>query len=379
MRVTLQKTDHIMLRLVAVTFISLLLLTAIGCQWGYRGDFSSYAKHLFHKGFNAKMEPRVRIGSYASSTIGTNFLGLDLGSHGYGFSASEKNGVVYTCKGGFIDIAHLRKAADWTAYFAAKTFKHLMNDETEFSFKMKEPSLHFVHIEYPAYWQDFPRREKKQIASDISISLGQYLAFTAATWHEILTWFGYKCTGIYSEFPSAFSWEDTFSNLLGTHLAVIALNDSNHTYNDAMTLAIELELKKLGIQSGETAKQTAEKLKGIWFSGDLPLFVMIKKRNFDIGLDDGFITPWIVPGNCKGTHARSYPVPTLQMLDEYGFSVKYEIEPREWEKSKILRVVYPNKEKRKKRLEPATHFGQIMAYIKKKAIKQYGHDVNSPL
>jgi hypothetical protein len=66
------------------------------------------------------------------------------------------------------------------------------------------------------------------MARDVAIELGQYLAFLGGTWHEIVTWFGHNNSGLISEFPSAFSWEDTFLNLLGTHVASVALRDDGH-------------------------------------------------------------------------------------------------------------------------------------------------------
>ena len=56
--------------------------------------------------------------------------------------------------------------------------------------------------------------------------MGPYMAYTMVTWHEILTWFGYKSVGIVPEYHSSFSWEDTYSNLLGTVLAARALRDT---------------------------------------------------------------------------------------------------------------------------------------------------------
>lgn len=324
--------------------------------------------------------PRTRMGSYPSSTVGTNFLGLEkLGLHTYRFSLSEKNGILYTCKAGHIDTAHLRKAADWTAFIAVKTFEKLKENETEFSFKLMEPSQYHVEITYPENWKDLSEKEKEDIAFDISIRLGEYFVFTATTWHEMITWFGYKCTGIfYSEFPSAFTWEDTFSNLLGTHIAAVALRDAEHTYNEAVTLAFERELEKLDAQPSRIAKRAAKKVRGTWFSGDLIFFINMKKRHFDIGLDDGFVTPSIVPSvsGCEGAEAQPYPAPNLYFLSEYGFSVKFEIEPRVREKEKILRIVYPDGGERKERLEPVIHFAPIMAYIKEDAVKRYGHDVD---
>ena len=120
-------------------------------------------------------------------------------------------------------------------------------------------------------------------------------------------------------------------------------------------------------------------MKGRWFSGGL-LFVDTKRRNFDIGLQDGFVTPWIVPALsvCRGEKARSYPIPNPDFLCEYEFYLKFEIEPREWEKGKILRIVYPDVKERRQRLEPAIHFALIMDYIKKDAAGRYGRQVGTP-
>lgn len=338
----------------------------------------SMAKFLNHQ--EAKIPPRARLACYASSTIGTHFIDPErLGSHGYSCSRSEKNGIVYTRKAGHIDIAHLRKTIDWTAFLAAKTLKQLMNNETEFSFKLREPSLYFVQLTYPKYWRDLSQQHKARIAYDISVRLGQYFAYTACVWHEILTWFGYKAAGFYPEFPSAFSWEDMFSNVLGTRIAFLAIWDTEHAFDEAVTLAIDRELKALQVQPKHIAIRAAETVRGKWFSGDF-LFVHMKRRNFDIGLDDGFVTPWIVPSvsGCDAAEVQSYPIPNLKSVLDYGFSVKLEIEPKEWEKNQILKIIYPDAKQRKKRLQPAIHFAPIMKYIEQDAVTRYGPDVGSP-
>lgn len=320
------------------------------------------------------VEPRGRIGSYATLTLGTNFVGKDLGSHGYRFNLLERNGIVYTCKAGHIDITHSRKVADWTAFLASKTFKNLMKNETRFSFKLKEPSLYFVELTYPENWRELPQKE--HIAYDISVKIGQYLAYTTTTWHEILTWFGYKSTGIILEFPSAFSWEDSFSNNFGSYIGALALQDTEHTFDEAVTLALDQELKKLDIQTINIARQAAEKVRGNWFSGDF-LFVNMKKRNLDIGIDDGYVTPTIIPTvcECEGAKPQPYPVPNLDFLSEYGFSVKLEIEPRVWESKKILGIVYSDGNG--KRIQPKIHFAKIMDFIEKQAT-EFGYDVTIP-
>jgi hypothetical protein len=325
--------------------------------------------------------PRIRMGSYASSTIGTNFMGPgNLGKHRYRYSWMEQNGIMYTCKAGHIDTAHLRKAADWTAYLASRIFYLLMDNKEGFSFKMKEPSVYYVRFKYPEYWKDLPPRKKARIAYEVSIGLGKYLSFSAATWHEILTWFGYKITGFYSEFPSAFSWEDSYSNALGCRIGEMALRDTKHKYNRAMTLAIKSELRKLDVQSKQTARHASEKVKGLWFSGDFLFFVTVKSRNFDIGLDDGYVTPRLIPSisRCEEATPQPCPVPNLDFLSRYGFSFGFRIEPREWEKDRILSVVYPDPDERKSWVDPIVSFPVIMDRIVKEAHKNHYDDAPQP-
>ena len=256
----------------------------------------------------------------------------------------------------------------------------LMDNEEGFSFKLKEPSRYYVRFKYPEDWKDLPQKKKARIAYEVSIGLGQYLAFSAATWHEILTWFGYKITGIYSEFPSAFSWEDSYSNALGCRIGAMALRDTKNKYNRAMTLAINRELRKLDVQSKHTARRASEKVKGEWFSGGFLFFVNVKSRNFDIGLDDGYVTPRLIPSisKCEGATPQKCSVPNLDFLKEYGFSIGYRIEPREWEKDKILSVVYPDPGERKKWVDPLVCFPAIMEYIEKDAVKNHHNDAPKP-
>ncbi len=331
---------------------------------------------VFTCGCQVGDRPRLRFGCYPTSTIGTTFLDPNnLGKHSFGSTLFEKDGIVYTCKAGHIDIIHVRIAGDWTRYLTGQTRKCLMRDQAGFSFKFQpDNSMYHISFEYPDNWNNLTKEEKSKIADEVSISMGKYLSFTAITWHEILTWFGYKCVGFFPEYPSAFSWEDSFSNLLGTHIAEHALADSKHSYDEAITIALNEELKELGVQHKRTARMASEKVRGKWFDGQLLYMVDMRKRNFDIGLDDGFVTPTIIDGidGCDCAEPRSDPVPRLDSLANYGFAVKLQIEPREWEKDKILKVVYPDANQRKKYVEPSIHFAGILNHIKQEA-QQHGY------
>ncbi len=69
-------------------------------------------------------QPRARMGCLPTHTFAGTFLDPDnLGSHSYGPLAAmfEGDGIVYTCKGGNIDITHLRWNADYTRYAINRT------------------------------------------------------------------------------------------------------------------------------------------------------------------------------------------------------------------------------------------------------------------
>ncbi|MBN2138957.1 MAG: DUF4056 domain-containing protein [Sedimentisphaerales bacterium] len=346
----------------AVTIVScLFLLFHAGCDGGG------------FEGGSVMAPPRGRVGRYASTSLGTMFLDAEsIGRHGYYNGWTEKNGIVYTCKAGHIDIAHVRKAADWTAYTTANILNQLNKDKTEFSFRLKEASRHYVKLTYPDWWKDLPADEKNRIRKDIAVSLGQYFAYIGGAWHEIITWFGYRSTGIYPEFPSAFAWEDSFSDLFGTYVAAKALRDTEHEFDEAFTIALNQELKPLVPQSGRTARKASNSVRGLWFSGDFLFLMDMKARNFDIGMDDGVITPWLVPAlsECAGAEAVSYPAPNFDLIKEYGFEIEYEFEPREPQRKKILQIVFGDKPN--KRLIPAKHFLKITDYIREDAVVNHG-------
>ena len=332
--------------------------------------------HWGYAGFDAGRPPRSRPGSYATATRSVRFLGpADLGHHAYRLSWSERNGIVYTCQAGHVDIAHVRKGVDWAAFLAAMVLGHLERGQNHFQFKLYEPSRYVVELAYPEHWDALPIQERRRVARETALELGQYFAYTALTWHEIITWFGYKFKGFQSEFPSAFSWEDTYSNVLGTHVAGMVLREAHRDFDKAVTAALEKVLRDLGIQSAETARQAAESVSDRWWSWGV-VDTIIRKRNLDIGLGDHRVTPCLVPfvPGCHGAEGRPLPVPTLDRVAAYGFSVRLEIEPREWERGRVLSIVYPDAEQRRERFEPAVHFAKIMDHITCDAERRYGRE-----
>ncbi len=357
-----------------ITYLGAGLLSSMpvvaGCGVLPHEALSCPANQMIDHGFGSP--PRSRFGSYPSSNVGTPFLGPDLGTHGYYYRPSEKDGIAYTCRGGTIDVIHVRIAADWTAYLAATTYRHLLQRDASVTYKLAvDRSRSFLTITYPENWDSLPPDRQSAIAREVALALGPHLTFMLTTWHEILTWYGYKILGPLPEFPSAFSWEDSYSNLLGTIIAVHALQDAEHTYDEAVQIALDREMQQLGIQPAAVARQASKSVEGKWFTGKALFLVTMKKRNFDIGLKDGSVTPVLIPGvsACPAAKPMPYPVPQLDLLSRYGFSVKLEIEPHEWEKGKILRLVYGDRPQ--KRIIPEQHFPIIMDAIRREAPTKY--------
>jgi hypothetical protein len=344
-------------KMFSFTLIALLLAFIAGCQ--------SYPR------------PRFRPGAYYGAPIGITYPDPeDLGKHGYTNGWSEKIGMVYTCRGGFVDLGHLRDSADRTAYCAKITLEKLMEGDTKFSFRVLEPSQYFITINYPDNWAELP--DKEEIASEASIALGQYFAYITMVWHEIITWYGYKSTAVFSEYISSFSWEDLYSDVIGTHIAAkaLALKEDGYHFDDAMTVLIDKELQNLIVKPADVARSAEQKITGKWYEGIIYPFVSLKKRNLDIGLDDDCITPWLVPGICPDSKPRLYPVPNIDFLFENGFSVELEIEPKIMESNKLLKIIYPDGGG--KYVRPSIHFPLIMEHITNVEIGKYGPEVIIP-
>jgi hypothetical protein len=104
------------------------------------------------------------------------------------------------------------------------------------------------------------------------------------------------------------------------------------------------------------------------------MLVDIRKRNIDIGLGDGMVTPTLLPevAECGEVTPVSYPVPNLDVLTRHGFAVRLTVEPHEWEAGAILAVAYPDTKPRPKRVDMAAHLGPIMDYIEQDALRRFG-------
>jgi len=304
--------------------------------------------------------PKIRKGAVPCHSFPNKFIEPNrLGDHCYHYSLKERSGIVYTTKAGHVDIAHVRKSADWTAYLAGKCLRNIQAQKRTWRFVLREPTKYLVTLEYPNGWATCKNRD--EIAENIAIQLGEYFAYNATVWHEMLTWFGYKSTRAVSEFASAFSWEDNFSNLLGTTLSAQALRDSKHPYNEAITLILDEKLQALDVQPMALAEQIAKDVRGEWYVVGFPIFMDVIKRNLDIG-EDGTVQSLTYEG--KGL---AMPIPGTPW-ENYGFKMTLEILPKGFQSRRIRKLVAKN------RVRPEEDFKTIMDFIQEDADRR-GYDV----
>lgn len=234
----------------------------------------------------------------------------NFGKHSYGQpDRGEKNGCIYTCKGGFIDFSHLRVALDWTVYL---TFR-MITEEGNFDLPPEAGrlELHFKNTE-------------KLNLEDIS-TLAQKIAFERLLWHEVASWHYHRPHHFFSEQLSAFTPEDLYSNFVGTVIGKkVALHLLNNTeglsYSEVANEEIEkyiLSLEPLPDKKGTikaykivdfTRQQKlpeVERNNDVWWESSI-IFIdqrYVFKRYMDIGPQ---LKPWLVPA-AETLGCQAYP------------------------------------------------------------------------
>jgi len=224
----------------------------------------------------------------------------DIGQHNYdqgpllhgadqrGVFQSEKNGLLYTCRGGFIDTAHVRDNADRTLYLAAQIGRRRVSGGT-ISFPAEGGERHVV-------LQPLPWRLLRKLGDrETVVRIAEWTAFQLSVWHEIATWYGWSSTSLFPETASAFSPEDLYSNLLGIRIAGDLIRQrrvgSELDYNKNMDLATRAALERLGPLAPEYSLRALQLVDQVWWNSKavLPEKRVVLRRNLD--LEDP-LEPW---------------------------------------------------------------------------------------
>src|SRR5262249_42812455 len=101
--------------------------------------------------------------------------------------SDEASGILYTCRGGFIDLAHVRDNADRTLYLASQIGRvaatggtiPIVGEGAERRIVVKPLDARLV---------------RAHGLRDVVTGLAEWLDFEASIWHEIATWYGWSST-----------------------------------------------------------------------------------------------------------------------------------------------------------------------------------------
>ncbi len=223
-----------------------------------------------------------------------NVLGVDeIAHHAYSLpdaaSDAEANGLVYTCRGGWIDTAHVREQADDVVFLALAMARTLESGTTIVIPGHGGPTTIVVSALPPGFIE-------RQGRMSAATTLAAWTAFRISIWHEVSTWFGYQSVAGFSEQPSAFSPEDLYSNALGIRLGLAVLDDddfrSEADYDLAIEAFIEEALRRLDARPRIAARDIMTSLDGLWWDSTrrLPDNLLVTRRRFPP--DGEEIEPW---------------------------------------------------------------------------------------
>ena len=212
---------------------------------------------------------------------------------GYGtdknVGTNENNGIVYTCRGGFVDTAHVRDYSDLTLFLFFHFFRHL---DTSFDIDLrgelgpKVILVDFVEVKGGRF-------ERARVA----LRLASWTAYQLSLWHEIAQWHGYREFSLFSEEPSAYSLEDAYSNLVGISIAnalvysSLVFNDNQYGRN--FDTWCKATLETLGAVSREESRMYMAEVDGLWWDSKqrLPEKFFVLKRNYTM---DAFQVPSLI-------------------------------------------------------------------------------------
>lgn len=248
-----------------------------------------------------------------------------IGPHSYLGNKQEGNGIIYTLRGGFIDIGHLRDQADWTAFIYDLIKKNQLNGE--------------AYLFHKLGYEGGPKTLKVALPKDLTdedyMIIAGRIAYDISVWHEIGTWHGTSLVPLLPERFSAFSIEDGYSNLLGIKLGIQALK-SKLPFEEAMTQLLndQLDYLKALPEKYETYNAMMS-VEGDWWSNRFrfPDARIIKKRQFNLY---PCIEPILLPGY-PVSHDEVQPlcIPDLPLKGDPNKYYRIEIE---------LNAHFPNRE-----------------------------------
>lgn len=322
-------------------------------------------------GCNGPGQPRRRVGALPFPGLFTLYTTADpehLGHHRsgglpppFGKDGADR-GIIYTTQAGFLDLAHIRDTIDWTHYWAGHVRTALRQGNESLSLASMDRTWFHLRFHYPADWSRLSEGERGTLTGTLSIRVGEQLGYLTLTWHEVLTWHGYKATLIFDESRSAFTYDDILSHIVGSRVARAAMErvgtDDREAFDAAVTEELLKELRSLGAVGPNQTDRAVELVEGDWWANGKPL-----KRQVSDGIPWGHVRPWLVAEMSKGVEAREFEVPVLGYIHGRDFRGFYEVEI-ESRASQTDRIVRAVPAEHRKRLVPTRDLPLVLAQIR---------------
>lgn len=333
----------------------------------------------------ARYAPSGRFGTLPTPHTGPGMRNsvvdpADIGTHGYQVHQAESLGILYTCRAGFVDLDHVRDAADWTAYLRPRFLDALLHDRGGVHFPGKDRDVVFDVRLAP-----LDEADKARWAGPIATELARRHAYLLLTWHEVLTWFGYRTVFLFPEKVSAFSYEDTTSHLVGVEAGAAALA-SDAPWNAAVDQALAGQFAALGAVPRDGTWAAFASVEGRWFDprSAWPSNAFVKRRDLDLGFDGQGMRPWLAPGvpGCESAVAATLMPDRLETLADGRFAAVAvtHLQPGPdgyW--AKLFPGGRPTEEGRPiVAIDPKKHLAAVMARIRVEVLAELGPDADRP-
>jgi Protein of unknown function (DUF4056) len=277
-----------------------------------------------------------------------------------------KRGIIYTKRAGFVDMAHVVNSVLWsneTSQEVAAGLRHAENSISLHKFEHSEVSVLFSSSPIGSESAALDSEQRIEAVSRIT---GECVASVLGTWHEITTWYGYMTTGIWSEKPSAFTYEDLVSHLVGIQVFEAIPGEPDRAKFGS---AVRRVLADLGLVDKKLASKAVYSVKGLWWGPWL-----YTRRMLDIGEKDGLIHPWIVPGTEDDLHDSNGPVtftvPCAKMPEGYTMRIV--------PSASILRSLRKSNPGIPAIIDPNRDFPVLVAQIRSEVRKEMGDRAIEP-
>ncbi len=233
-----------------------------------------------------------------------------MGTHTYMGGKTEQNGIIYTRRGGFLDMGHLRDCADWTAYL----YNLIKASQTD-------PYYRHIDLRNEGGAKSLDLNVPKDLDEEQIINLAGKISFDLSMWHEISTWFGASFIPLVPEKFSSFSPEDMYSNLMGVHIGMRAIRNKLE-YDKAINVELSNMLDSLESVNTEAETYNAMlKVNEVWYTNQkkYPNKNVVLKRYIEFGPD---LIPWLVPGYESRKHPYILQKPADSLSKYYQLSLK---------------------------------------------------------